>query len=184
MLAAFDIRRVYGAAGHPAGPYDRSVAETLVEVRLPWPAPSLPGVCARTGVPTLAGLVLTPAGAPYAGAEVIVPLSPAARIRVRALTRIAVLAALLAAAFAVCGFVAAFLLVPAVMSALIAAIAAREARRGRVLAQVRDRELILRRVHPAFAAAVAAQPARCGSKDPAVGCTLCRSGCLPQVALV
>jgi len=150
------------------------------DIVLSWPAPSLPGICARTGVPTRAGVVVSPSGAGYEGAEVILPFSQAATLRQRALRRLAALAAVITIACAAGAVFAWFLAIPAVIAAGIAVYAARQAHAMGVYPVVQGRNLLLRRVHPAFAAAVAAMPERCG-KTEGGGCETCTSSCLPQV---
>jgi hypothetical protein len=154
------------------------------DVTIRWPAPSLPGVCARTGLATRDGVVLTPRGATYAGAEVIVPFSIAAQLRRRALRRLAVLAGVVALGFAVAGAFALFLLVPAVAAALVCGYAARNAHALGIFPVLRGSELIIPNAHPAFAAAVAAVPERCGGSSSGGGCETCLSGCLPQAVAV
>lgn len=161
-------------------PYDTSVKPATEDLVLSWPTPSLPGICARTGVPTRAGVVLTPRGAGYAGAEVILPFSQAATLRQRALRRLAALAAIVAVAFAVGAGFAWFLAFPAVISLAVAGYAWRQAHAMGIYPVVEGRQLVLPHVHPAFAAAVAAMPERCG-RDEGGGCETCTSSCLPQV---
>ena len=147
---------------------------------LSWPAPSLPGVCARTGLATRSGIVLTPRGATYSGAEVIVPFSQAATLRRRALGRVAVICGAAAIGCAVAIVATWFFAIPAVVLAAIAVYAGRTAHSFGVYPVLTGRELLLPNVHPAFAAAVAAMPERCGESDKG-GCATCTSGCLPQV---
>jgi hypothetical protein len=161
-------------------PYDQPVlADSTVDVRLTWPARSLPGVCARTGRPTRDGVVVTPRGAGYVGAEVIVPFSRAAQARRRALWRLAGFAAVLAVGFGASCVAAWFLVLPAAMCAVVAGYAARSAYSAGVSARVDGRELVISGAHPGFAQAVAAMPAGCGGG----GCDSCLSGCLPQAAV-
>jgi hypothetical protein len=155
-------------------------------VTLSWPAPSLPGVCARTGLPTRDGIVLTPRGATYEGAEVIVPFSQAAQLRQRALRRLTVLAGIVAVACIVGGIVGAvFFFVPAIVALAVTVYAARDARTFAIVPELRGRELVIHGAHPAFAAAIAAMPERCGGgPSGGGGCETCTSGCLPQAVAV
>lgn len=153
-------------------------------VTLSWPAPSLPGICARTGLPTRDGVVLTPRGAAYDGAEVIVPFSHAAQLRQRALGRLAIVAGIATVGLLVAAIAAAgFLYVPAAAAAAVFAYATRDARRIGVRPVLHGRELLIPGVHPAFAAAVTQLPERCGGLSGG-GCETCTSSCVPQVVTV
>lgn len=150
------------------------------DVTTGWPARPLPGVCARTGLPTRSGVVLTPRGASYRDAEVIVPFSEAATLRRRALRRVAGLALLVGVGCGVAAAFSWFLLVPALAAVAVALFAARNARSLWIFPVVDGRELVIPNVHPAFVAAVAAMPERCGRTEGG-GCETCTSSCLPQV---
>lgn len=173
--------RAASAPSSPAGaPYDRAVRAAVVDVRLGWPALGLPGICARTGLPTRDGVILTPSGAGYAGAEVIVPFSPAAQLRRRALRRLAALGFVVTVLCTVFTFAAWFLLLPALVAAAVTGYAGKSAVAAGVRARVEGRELVIPAAHPVFADAVLAMSERCGGG----GCDSCVSGCLPQVATV
>jgi hypothetical protein len=155
------------------------------DVTISWPAPTLPGVCVRTGLATRDGVVLTPRGATYDGAEVIVPFSSAAQLRMRALRRLAVIAGLATIGLALAGAVSAvFLFAPAAVAAAICAYATREARSFGIHPVLNGRELLIPGAHPAFAEAIASRPERCGGASAGGGCETCLSGCLPQAVAV
>ena len=152
----------------------------MPDVTVPWPAPTLPGVCVRSGLPTQEGLLVKASGT---GERVVVPLHPAVQLRWRALGRIRAAAAVIAVlCFVGAGTVAWWLAIPAVVALIVAAYAGFALRTVAVHPRVIDGTLVVPQAHPEFVRSVAAIPGgRCGSSG---GCATCISKCVPQVERV
>jgi hypothetical protein len=127
-----------------------------------------------------------------AGAEVMVPLTPAAQRRWRALGRIRLAAVTVTLACAVGAVLVPWAVAGVIVGGAFTVAASISLRTTSPRLRVRDGALQLGGVHPRFVTAVSAAPAAgcCGgggggggAGDGGRGCQTCVSGCLPQVQL-